>query len=252
MPALFFPNLDTLRLALVSGLVPPAVARGPARAGFDAHGRLWLEPADALSREALTALSRIGVLALGSPGVPTRAVRCWAELLPLRRTEVTSDGPVLFDVPDRLLASLVARLRRRGAPVGVRLLPEPHIGRAWVTAPAPPTAVFHWLDGAGADVAVYHQQTHGIWTASGWEHPLAAHLEVADGSVLLCAPGRPAECVAGPVPEPRHEDLPLRARPVAPRHGPATTGGGAVPTGATRRAARRKPVDPDPAGARGV
>ncbi|QJW99317.1 hypothetical protein [Frigoriglobus tundricola] len=29
MPALFFPNLDTLRLALVSGLVPPEVARAP-------------------------------------------------------------------------------------------------------------------------------------------------------------------------------------------------------------------------------
>ena len=97
MPALFFPNLDTLRLALVSGLVPPAVARGPARAGFDAHGRLWLEPDDALSREALTALGRIGVLALGGPGVPTHAVRCWAELLPLRRTGSKPDGPVLFD-----------------------------------------------------------------------------------------------------------------------------------------------------------
>ena len=217
MPALFFPNLDTLRLALVSGLVPPAVARGPARAGFDAHGRLWLEPDDALAREALTALGRIGVLALGSPGVPTHAVRCWAELLPLRRTGSKPDGPVLFDVPDRLLAALVARLRRREAPVGVRLLPDPHFGRAWVTALAPPTAVFLWLDGAGAGVAVYGQQAHGVWTAGGWEHPLAAHLAVADGSVLLCGPGRAAECVAGPVPEPRLEDLPLRARPVAPR-----------------------------------
>ena len=111
MAALFFPNLDALRLSLVSGLVPAAIARGPARAGFDAYGHLWLEPDDVPSREALTALGRLGVLALHSADVPTRAVRSWAELFPLRRFEPTASGLVLFDVPDRQLAALVARLR---------------------------------------------------------------------------------------------------------------------------------------------
>src|SRR5215475_738490 len=111
MPALFFPNLDALRLALTSGLVPLVVARAAARAGFDAHGHLWLEADELPSRESLTALARFGVLTLGAPGVATRPVRCWAELLPLRRADVTHDGVVLFDVPDTKLAALGVRLR---------------------------------------------------------------------------------------------------------------------------------------------
>ena len=102
-------------------------------------------------------------------------------------------------------------------PVGVRLLPEPHLGRAWVTAPTPPTAIFLWLDEADAGVRAYRQQADGIWALRGWEHPLVTHLAVPDGSVLLCAPDREVQCLGGPVPVPRLEELPLRGWPVAPR-----------------------------------
>ncbi|WP_261361960.1 hypothetical protein [Frigoriglobus tundricola] len=161
------------------------------------------------AREAFAALARLGVLALGTPGVPTDGVRCWAEVFPLRRAEPAADGLVLFDVPDRHLAALVARVRRRVAQVGVRLLPDPYTGRAWVTAHAPPPAVFLWIDEAGADVRVYQKQAEGVWTVRGWEHPLAAHLDVPDGSVLLCGPDRASVCVPGPVPPPRLEELPV-------------------------------------------
>src|SRR5437867_471695 len=51
MPAIFFTDLDALRLALASGAVPPAVGRAPARAGFDAQGRLWRNaPSDGRGR----------------------------------------------------------------------------------------------------------------------------------------------------------------------------------------------------------
>src|SRR5262245_53120175 len=123
MPALFFPTPDALRLALASGLVPGGAAPSPGRAGLDTQGHLWLEPEETPSRESVAALVRLGVVALGSPGVPTFPVRSWAELLPLRRAHSDSTGPTLFDVPDRRLASFVAWLGR-GGPVGVRLLPE--------------------------------------------------------------------------------------------------------------------------------
>ena len=107
MPALFFPNLDALRLVLASGIVPPAAARAPGRAGFDDHGRLWLQPAELLPREALAAMARLGVQAHGGCGVATQAVGCWAELLPLRpaRSAPGADTPgspslVLFELPD--------------------------------------------------------------------------------------------------------------------------------------------------------
>src|SRR5438093_8263115 len=102
MPALFFPNLDTLRLVLASGVVPPAVSDAPARAGFDGHGRLWLEPAELPPRDILAALGRLGVRTLGEAGVLTTAVTSWAELLPLRPARPgAAPGAVLFDLPDR-------------------------------------------------------------------------------------------------------------------------------------------------------
>src|SRR5436305_4748343 len=126
MPALFFPNPNALRLALASGLVPAALARAPAAAGFDAQGRLWLELADLPPRESLAALARLGVQALGGAAVTAETVRCWAELLPLRESADPPAGLVLFLVPDRAVAKLAARLRRAGrGPVGVSLPDDP-------------------------------------------------------------------------------------------------------------------------------
>src|SRR5438270_164909 len=72
MPALFFPNLDALRLALASGLVPTTVARAPARAGFGDHGHLWLEPDELPSREALTSPARDSPHGTGRKRTPPR------------------------------------------------------------------------------------------------------------------------------------------------------------------------------------
>jgi hypothetical protein len=213
MPALFFPTTDVLRLALTSGLVPGGAGPGPGRAAFDPAGHLWLEPDELPSREAVTALARLGVVALGSPGVVTAPVRSWAELLPLRPGSPERDGPVLFDVPDHRLAAFVARLRRAG-PVGVRLLPEPFVGRAWVTAPAPPASVFLLAD-EPSEISAYHEQAPGVWVVLGRQHPLPTHLHVPDRTVLLCRPDREIAAAHGPVPHPVDEELPLRARPIA-------------------------------------
>ena len=40
---LLFPDLDTLRLALTTGTVPPAVSVEPVVAGFDDSGRPWID-----------------------------------------------------------------------------------------------------------------------------------------------------------------------------------------------------------------
>src|SRR5262245_27591986 len=128
MPVLFFLNLDSLRLALASGVVPLGVSRVTTRAGFDDDGHLWLELGEPLTRESLAGLSRLCVIALGGTAVLLNPVRCCAELLPLRRVNSATlpPGPVLFEVSDRLLAGFVASVRRLcGVPVGVRLLPEP-------------------------------------------------------------------------------------------------------------------------------
>src|SRR5205814_1498584 len=121
MPTILFADRDALRLALASGAVPAAVARAPARAGADAQGRLWVEPAAPLPRRAAAALARLGAPVPGTSGAdPTPDVACWARLLPLAAAPPAAPdrlpSPVLFDLPDAAaLPALVGELRRLGA-----------------------------------------------------------------------------------------------------------------------------------------
>ena len=99
MPALFFPNPDAVRLVVANGIVPADVSDAPANAGYDEHGRLWLEPTTALPSHTIAALTRLGVQVVGEVGAPTELVACWAELLPLRPSGYLPAGPVLFELP---------------------------------------------------------------------------------------------------------------------------------------------------------
>ncbi|MDY3559599.1 hypothetical protein R5W23_000593 [Gemmata sp. JC673] len=211
MPALFFPNPDVLRLTLASGLVPSRVTGVPGRAGRDDAGRTWVELDQLPPRDVLTAIARFGVV-VGSPGATAEPIRCWAELLPLRKS-APAPGPVLFSVPDKQLAAFVSRLRRlRAGPLGIRLLSEPHVGRAWVAAHTPPAAVLLWTEEPDAPVRAFRQQAPGVWTARGWEHPLAGHLSVPPSCVLLCEPAGMG-LYREPVPAVADDEYPLRHRP---------------------------------------
>lgn len=213
MPALFFPTPDALRLALTSGLVPPELARAPAAAGTDAHGRLWVEAPELPPREALSALARFGVRAQAEPGAATHPIRCWAELFPLRPAAPAA-GVVLFDVPDRTAAALVARLTRAGAvPVGLRLLDGPRARRAWVTATDPDPAARFWLEGHEPTARAYREQVPGVWVPLTREHPLAGHLVVPSGGVLVCEAGGAFVPVPGEVPPPRGAEFRVPPRP---------------------------------------
>ena len=47
-----FPDLDSLRVALTTGAVPPAVSQTSAIAGFDEQGPVWVETSSSSSRSA--------------------------------------------------------------------------------------------------------------------------------------------------------------------------------------------------------
>src|SRR4051812_19453996 len=98
-----FPDLDTLRLALVTGAVPPAVTQAPASAGFDDQGPVWVETAAKLTTAALNDLRKLGAASVKSGGAtPSAQVASWLELLPLRPDAAVPRNleaqPVLFDV----------------------------------------------------------------------------------------------------------------------------------------------------------
>ncbi|HVL12333.1 MAG TPA: hypothetical protein VM529_07200, partial [Gemmata sp.] len=112
MPALFFPNLNALRLTLVSGIVPRELTGSPAVAGRDAQGRVWLEPVHPLTRDALAALARFGVQVVGAAAPGAARISCWAELLPPVPSPEPLPRTLLLVVPDRSLARVAARLGR--------------------------------------------------------------------------------------------------------------------------------------------
>src|SRR5256885_1957559 len=98
-----FPNLDTLRLALTTGTVPPAVSRTSAIAGFDEQDQVWVETAASLSRSAREDLRKLGAqVSRSSEATLTIEVSCWPELLPLQPdpgpVERLEQTPVLFDL----------------------------------------------------------------------------------------------------------------------------------------------------------
>src|SRR5205085_7296998 len=132
-----FPDDDTLRFALTGGLVPPAVGLEPARAGRDADGRPWVQPAGPVPRTLPADLRRLGVQATQN-GAPAdgREVAHWLQALPLHRDPnppaPTDQTPVLFELPDPAgLAALVAEMLRLGNDrQGFRSIENPESGRS--------------------------------------------------------------------------------------------------------------------------
>jgi hypothetical protein len=225
MPAIFFADLDALRLALAGGAVPPAVGGAPARAGFDAQGRLWLEPEAPLSREMVAALSRFGATVQGTSSVDlTEVVACWPQLLPLQPAPFGPDAvaaaAVLFALPDAgRLVELVAELHRLGASrVGVqwegsgvvgwwgggntdppaaaggleRLIPSPPYHsttpppRVFVLAESPPFySLLRAFDRCPDAPRAYVRQAPRVWVEVGYCHPLAAQIEPPAGRAAL-------------------------------------------------------------------
>src|SRR5262245_36925844 len=206
MPALFFADLDTLRLALASGVVPPQVGAAPAVAGFDAQGRLWLEPDAPLPRDAVAALGRLGVQVCGRGAAEhTVPVGCWQQLLPLQPAPFAPSGrPVLFELTADRLPRLAAELRRLG---------RRRLAMRWSAAGSEekaadsslptangqrPTVLLRVTDppfftlgraldrsGGGPELRAYAEAAPRVWVEVGFRHPLADQIRPPDGTLLL-------------------------------------------------------------------
>ncbi len=181
MSALLFPTADALRLALASGVNPPAVARGPVAAGPGDGGELWLAPSHPPPPELFATLSRIGVRSHAPPtGFVPAPFPCWAATLPLRTDPTPPAGPLLVRLPTERLAGFVAAARRL-RPQRVRFHPD----RPFALAQFPHLPAYLLDD---PDITAYAEAAPGVWLRHGWQHPLPAALSVPAGQTAFVDP----------------------------------------------------------------
>jgi hypothetical protein len=201
-----FPNLDTLRLTISSGTVPPEVAQKPAVAGFGDNEQVWVETNGKLSTAAQRELKRLGAVVCKSSGAALDMdVSTWLELLPLVREEAPlvalEKTPVLFDVAGgEELSRLVLEMLRLGNDrQSYRWLEETgkqneENGRALLRVVGPPyyslLRAIDQLGGAKVAPHAFVERAPGVWVEAGYRHPLAANIKPAKGKILLLRPPR--------------------------------------------------------------
>jgi hypothetical protein len=195
-----FPDLDTLKLVLISGAVPPSVSLAPATAGFDDQGQLWLEPSVAPARKAQDDLKKYGVAIGKKSGTELSAeISCWLEMLPLlREREIVAppeQTPVLFDLAsgEQLTRLATEMLRLGNDRQGYRWLQEKDgVTRALLRVVGPPYySLLRAIDGVGPNPPIaFVERATRVWVQLGYAHPLADRIKPPQGQMLLLRPPR--------------------------------------------------------------
>ena len=195
MSSLVFPDERTLLGALRLGLIPPELARAPARCRQDETGRIWVEGAVEPAEQTQKALAACGVRylrrRLGQK--QGRSVRSWAELPKPRAVAAPQQlGGVLFRCPSearcRELALALLGLGASGLwRAELRSADEPPVHLLRALRPAR-YAVEAALDGLYGALTVYlpHSETRSdSWCEWGYRHPLGSQLAAAEDRCLL-------------------------------------------------------------------
>ena len=197
---LLFPNLDTLRLALTSSIVPIELTLAPAAVTFDDQGKIYLESDANLTRTVTKNLDRIGVK--GSKRHATEnpeQLSCWAQALPVARESETpalsNQAPVLFELSDAddlpILATEMLRLGNDRQGYRWFAVPgESESKSVLLRVIGPPYyTLLRALDksaaGTKGTVRAYLERAPRVWVEIGHNHPLSVQLRVVEKQLLL-------------------------------------------------------------------
>jgi hypothetical protein len=199
-----FPDLNSLRLALITGAVPAGMSQAGAVAGFDDQDQCWVETSASLARSNQTELKKFGVQCPRTSSATLKTeVSCWAEILPLERDRSAIDHleqqPVLFDLANgEELARLVIEVLRLGNDrQGFRWLEDngdkEGANRALLRVVGPPYySLLRAMDRIGGQLApvAFVERQPRVWVELGYSHPLIGQIKPPQGRILMIRPPR--------------------------------------------------------------
>lgn len=197
---LVFPNLDSLTLALQTGLLPGSLALAPAQAWQTAEGRLLITTAATMDRAALADLKPWGITGRArapKPPADARTVSCLAEVLPLVRDRAALQIPerqsvIFWLASDAPLPGLVQEiLRQNNDRIALRSLDVAGQRQHLVRVIGPPYyTLLQAIEAAReAPIKAYVERAPRVWIEIGYTHPLTNALQPAPGEWLfLSAP----------------------------------------------------------------
>ncbi len=198
-----FPDLDTFRLAVTSAQVPPEVSAAPAEVSFDPEGRPSVRSASGIPPKPMqNTLRKLGVKSGEEHYSETvLSVDCWPQILPVTKLvgapEVTSNTPVLFEMPLGEMSAVVSEMVRLGndrQSFRIIATTEGQSERVLLRVIDPPYyTLLRAIDKStqkDATVTAYLEKAPRVWVEIGHDHPLAGRIKPADGQVLLLRPER--------------------------------------------------------------
>ncbi|GIW80100.1 MAG: hypothetical protein KatS3mg105_1907 [Gemmatales bacterium] len=189
------PDLDTLRIALTSGIIPPDVSCQPVQAKPDGDGGLLVRCRHKLSATVLQALRRLGIeIGRAKEDQAWTSYTCWPQLLPLERSPrfepPAAQTPVLFELEAaNQLAVIASEMLRLGNDrQGFRWLEADGSARALLRVIGPPYySLLRALEPPERTrgVRAYVEAKHRVWLPIGSTHPLLEQLQCPEGKNLL-------------------------------------------------------------------
>ena len=192
-----FPNEQTLRLAMTSGIISPDNLLAPTTWQVDADGLYSLEYSGKLLKKLRDELDRLNVIASKqqpNDSVMTPAAN-WFAVLPLSRNDsplqLAAQTPVLFQMPSATLPMIAAEMLRLGNDRQSFRWIDDADNSALLRVIGPP--YYTLLRAIDADkstpIRAYIEQAPRVWVELGYHHPLVDSIRVADDQTLLiCAP----------------------------------------------------------------
>lgn len=194
---LHFPDLDTLHLVLMAGMVPEKNVLAPAITALGVDGSLWIQPNTALGKNVLEELGKLSVRPVARSVIPLdQKVCCWLQLLPIARDPQSmvlgEKTPILFDLNGSQLAEVVGEMLRLGNDrQAFRWIRDGNEERALLRVLGPPYyTLLRALESDDTGPRAYRECVPRVWVQYGYSHPLIQRLAPSAGRMLLLQPPR--------------------------------------------------------------